>query len=300
MGYANLDLAALELLVGVEVHGSVGAASRRARLAQPNASRSLQRLERRLGVRLIDRRPSGSVLTAHGTVIAHWARRVLSEAEGLVKVAEGLRADAPVRLTVGASITVAEHLMPRWLMEFRGEHPEMSIHLQAHNSSLIFDLVSTSKCDIGFIETPLVPRGLHSVVIAKDELIVVVHPSHPWTRRRRALTATDLASTSLLVRERGSGTRTTLDLALREFDCAEPLLELGSAAAIRASVLDGVGPAVMSNLAVAEQLRSGQLQRVQVEGIDLTRELRAVWRSPRKLEGPPASLVRMIQRSTSS
>lgn len=297
MGSAHLDLAALELLLAVEVHGSVGAASRVAGVAQPNASRSLRQLERRLGVRLIDRRPTGSVLTAQGTMIAHWARRVLADVDKLLDVAEGLRSDQSAYLTVGASMTVAEHLMPRWLGEFRAEHPEVSIHLQMHNSAQVFALVSEGKCDIGFVESPLVERGLHSMVVGHDELIVVVHPSHPWARRRRRLTVAELAVTPILAREQGSGTRITLDRALHEYDRAAPLLELGSTAAIKASVLNGVGPAVMSTLAVAEQLNSGHLHRVEVEGLELPRALRAVWRPPRKLEGPAAALVRMIQRS---
>ena len=300
MGFGQLNLATLELLVGVEVHGSVGAASRAAGVAQSNASRSLKQLERQLGVRLIDRRPTGSVLTAHGTVIAHWAQRILADADKLLEVAGGLRADRSAHLTVSASMTVAEHLIPRWLVEFRGANPGVSIHLQVHNSAQVFELVSEGKCDIGFVESPSIPRGLHSVVVGHDELVLVVHRSHPWARRRHPLTMAELAATPLVVREPGSGTRITLELALREFPRAEPLLELGSAAAIRTSVLDGVGPAVMSTLAVADQLNSGELVRIDVDGLTLPRKLRAVWRPPRVLEGPAAGLIRMIQRSAHS
>ena len=300
MGRSHLDLAALELLIGVEVTGSVGAASRSAGIAQPNASRALRQLERVLGVGLFDRRPTGSVLTAQGTVIAHWARKILDDVATLQDVAAGLRNEATPQLTVSASMTVAEHLMPTWLGEFRESHPEVSIHLQMHNSAQVFALVADGGCDVGFVESPSVARGLHSVTVAHDELVVVVHPTHPWVRRRRPLTIAELAATPLVAREPGSGTRTTLDLALSEYPRAPSLLELGSAAAIRASVLGGVGPAVMSTLAVATQLESGELRRIAVTGLALPRPLRAVWRSPRTLDGPAAALVRMIRQSPSS
>jgi molybdate transport repressor ModE-like protein len=296
MGKAMLDLATLELLVGVDVHGSVGAASRAAGVAQPNASRALKALERHLGFPLIDRRPTGSALTAQGTVIAHWARRLLADADQLREIAEGFRSGHSAELTVCASMTVAEHLLPRWLGDYRSAHPEVRIHLQVHNSAQVFDLVSAGKCDIGFVESPSIPRGLHSMVVGRDELVVVVAPDHRWARRRRALTVAELASTPLIAREPGSGTRTTLDLALQEYDRAAPLLELASAAAIRASVLNSVGPAVMSSLAVADQLETGELRRIEVDGLALQRPLRAVWRSPRKLEGPAAALARLIQK----
>ncbi|MGW5300917.1 LysR substrate-binding domain-containing protein, partial [Rhodococcus aetherivorans] len=80
--------------------------------------------------------------------------------------------------------------------------------------------------------------------------------------------------------------------------CARPppLLARGRGAAVRTAALGGVGPAVLSTLAVADHLASGELRTVEVEGLDLARTLRAVWRPPRKLAGPAGDLVRMIVR----
>src|SRR3546814_19460528 len=104
-------------------------------------------------------------------------------------------------------------------------------------------------CDLGFVESPTVPKSLSSVTVARDSLVVVVHPDHPWARRRKPLTVAELAATPLLVREPGSGTRTTLDLALHESERGPPLLELGRSAAIRPRVLGCVGPVLLIPLA---------------------------------------------------
>ena len=105
-----------------------------------------------------------------------------------------------------------------------------------------------------------------------------------------------LAATPLLTREPGSGTRRTLDVALQDFDRPPPLLELGSGAAIRTSVIGGVGPAVLSTLAIADDVDSGELRVVEVEGLNLERTLRAVWRPPRKLRGPAGELLKLVLR----
>ncbi|MDH6285911.1 LysR family transcriptional regulator [Rhodococcus opacus] len=286
----------LELLVGVDDHGSLSAAARLTGMAQPNATRAIKQLERQFGMTLLQRSPTGSILTPQGTVIAHWARRVLSDTRRLLDVAEGLRAERAAELTVGASMTVAEHLMPGWLGQFRRLHSDVTIHLQVHNSTQVFERINSRICDVGFVESPTVPRPLKSLTVARDRLVVVVHPTHPWARRRKALTVAELALTPLLVREPGSGTRTTLDVALQEYDRAAPLLELGSAAAIRTSVLAGVGPAVMSTLAVAEQVGAGELKVIDVDGLELDRVLRAVWRGARQLDGPAGELVRLVRR----
>ena len=291
------DLVALELLVGVDDRGGLGAAARAAGLAQPNATRMLRRLERQLGAVLVRRGRTGSVLTPEGTVVAHWAREVLADAERLLDAAAALRVEQQPELVVAASMTVAEHLIPRWLGAFRTLRDDVQIQLQVHNSMRVCDVVAEGGCDVGFVEGPTVPEGLHSVAVARDRLVVVVPPQHPWARRRRPLTVAELAATPLVVREEGSGTRRTLDLALQEYDRAAPLLELGSGAAVRTSVLGGTGPAVLSTLAVAEYLDSGRLVAVAVDGLDLQRVLRAVWKPPRALSGPAGELVRLITRT---
>ncbi len=290
------DLLVLELLTGVDDHGSLSAAARAADVAQPNASRMIKQLEQRLGTPLLERRTTGATLTPHGRVLVHWARKVLEDASKLIEVAEGLRSERAAELTVSASMTVAEHLLPRWLGRLRAEQPEVGLHLNVRNSVRVFEEVAEGACDVGFVESPTVPPGLHSTTVAADRLVVVVPAGHPWTRRRRPLTVAELAATPLIVREPGSGTRTTLDVALQEYERAAPLVELGSAAAVRTSVLGGMGPAVMSTLAVSGEVRDSTLKVIPVEGLDLSRRLRAVWRPPRQLSGPAGDLVTIARR----
>jgi DNA-binding transcriptional LysR family regulator len=265
-------------------------------MSQPNASRAIRQLERRLGLALVERSPRGSTLTAQGTVIVHWARQVLADVERLVDAAATLRVEREAQLTVASSMTVAEYLLPEWLGDFRRLNPDVHIHLQVFNSMQVFERVTDGSCDLGFVEGPSVPEHLNKITVARDRLVVVVHPNHPWARRRRPLTMAELAATPLVVREPGSGTRHTLDLVLQEFERPAPLLELGSGAAIRTSVLGGVGPAVLSTLAIADDVEAGELRLVEVEGLDLQRTLRAVWRPPRNLDGPAGELLKLVLR----
>ncbi|PEG37468.1 LysR family transcriptional regulator [Mycolicibacterium agri] len=290
------EVATLELLVRIDEAGSLGAASRALAMSQPNASRAIRQLERRLGLRLVERSPRGSTLTAQGTVIAHWARQVLVDIQRLVDAAATLRVEREAQLRVASSMTVAESLLPQWLGDFRRLNPGVQIQLQVINSMQVCDRVTDGSCDLGFVEGPSVPEHLNKVTVARDRLVVVVHPEHPWARRRRPLTMAELAATPLLTREPGSGTRHTLDVVLAEFERPAPLLELGSGAAIRTSVLSGVGPAVLSTLPIADDVAEGDLKVVEVEGLDLQRTIRAVWRAPRTLDGPAAELLKLVLR----
>lgn len=292
------DLESLRLLVLVGELGSLGRAAGELGIAQPSASKRLSTLERRLGVVLVDRGRRGSVLTPAGVVVTERARRVLDEVAGLVEGARALRSAQEAELSVAASMTVAEHLAPGWIGELRRARPDLRVGLRVTNSETVGALVRDGVVDLGFVEAPgPPPPGLSSRRAAVDRLALVVAPGHPWSRRRRPLTPPELAATPLVMRERGSGTRDTLDRALP--DACPPALELGSTTAVRGAVVAGVAPAVLSVLAVAVDLAEGRLVEVPVE-LDLRRVLRAVWPGGRKLVGPAAELLAVATRRSST
>lgn len=292
------DLDSLRLLALVGESGSIGKAADDLGIAQPSASKRLAALERRLGLVLIDRSRQGSTLTPAGRMVWGWAHQVLDALDGLLTGAEALRGKRDAELRVAASMTIAEHLAPLWIGELRKADPQLYVGLQVTNSEIVAEHVRSGEVNIGFVESPTAPSGLSTRRVASDRLLVVVCPSHPWARKRRPLSAAELIATALVVREHGSGTRETLELALRRAGSGEvtPLAELGSAAAVRNAVIAGTGPAVISELTVASDLTEGRLIEVPVEGIDLRRGLRAVWPSGRKLIGPAAELVSLASR----
>lgn len=285
------DLTALELLVAVADHGSLGAGSGEIGVAQPNASRSMARLERQLGLPLLVRSTRGSTLTPEGLLVVDWARRTLQAARALTDGAAGLSADDRAALTVGASQTVAEHLLPAWLARLRVLHHETPVAVHVLNSSEVTAGVIDGRFGLGFIEDPTPPRGVHATSTGSDELVLVVAPSHPWARRSAAVEADELAATSLVTREVGSGTRVALEQALAPRRLSPAALELPSNAAVRVSVSAGSGPAVLSRLAVRDALGAGTLQEVALTGLDLRRPLRAIWIGPLQLRGTSGDLV---------
>jgi DNA-binding transcriptional LysR family regulator len=292
------DVESLRLLVLVGELGSLGRAAERLRIAQPSASKRLATLERRLGLVLVDRTRRGSELTPSGVVVAGWARKVLDELDALVTGADALRAKRDAELRVAASMTVAEYLAPGWIGELRRNEPTLYVALQVTNSERVADLVRKGEVDVGFVESPSAPSGLSARRVGTDRLVVVVAPGHPWARRRRPLQAMELAATPLVVREHGSGTRGTVESALRGagVSLAVPLVELGSTTAVRSAVMAGTGPAVISELAVTAELAEGRLVKVDVTGVTFRRTLRAVWPAGRRLVGPAAELLTVAAR----
>jgi DNA-binding transcriptional LysR family regulator len=294
---SRTDLASLETLLAVTEHGSIGAAARALGLRQPSVTDRLQRLERHLELSLLVRSPQGTRLTAEGAAVADWARATLAASDLLEAGAAALRRRHGGELRVSASMTISEYLVPRWLTDLRVAAPAVTVSLRVGNSEQVADDVLRADADLGFVEGLSVPNGLHHRVFATDELVVVVADGHPWARRRRPLTAAELAATPLIVRERGSGTRETLAraLAVAGFEPVSPQLELGSTAAVKAAVATSQGISVLSRLAAADDVAAGRLRVVEVADLSLRRRLRVVWRQHTTLTGPAADLARRAQ-----
>lgn len=293
------DLDSLQLLLEVADTGSLGRAAVRHGLSQPAVSARVRSMEGLVGFTLLSRGARGSSLTPAGALLADWARAVLQAAEVLDTGIDTLRGDRTGRLRVTASLTVAEHLLPSWLVRLAATHPDTAVSLDAGNSAHVAAAVLAGQADLGFVEGPDLPVGLEVQVVARDRLVVVAPRAHPWARRRRPVEAAELAATRLVQREPGSGTRTSLEVALAGFaPLAAPLLELSTSSGVRSAVAAGAGPAVLSDLAVRDDVTAGRLVRVPVRGVDLSRRLRAVWPQGQRLTAAAADLLALVAGMT--
>lgn len=274
------SLANLEVLVETDSHGSISAAARALGISQPSASAALRRLERRSGVDLLVRSARGSTLTPNGRAMASWAQDVLAASDRFEAAVATLRTQPSHRIQIAASMTIAEYVAPHWFTRLASNSRQRhDVELVVRNSQEVMALVDDGAAEIGFIEGHHLDRGLRARVFGTDELVVVVAPDHPWAGRR-SLTVDKLLTGHLVVRERGSGTRDVLEEALKRVGSHLPshLPYLGSTAAVKTAVRHSAAVAVVSKLAVADDLARGALVSIPVLGVDFSRELRVVWK----------------------
>ena len=302
------DLAGMELLVAVGELGSLTRVAALLGVSQQAVSSRIRSLEGQIGTTLIARSPRGSTLTATGAMITGWATEVLAAAERMEAGIESIRSQALRQLDVAASLTIAEYLLPRWLVTLRdrqeaaGQVPTQ-IGLSAANSETVIALVREGAVPLGFIETPDIPTDLRAVTLGSDTLMVAVSPTHAWARRRKPITAKELAETPLITREEGSGTRKALEQLFEGLDgvagrIASPRVELSSTAAVRSAIASGVAPGVLSSLAISDDLALRRLVTVDTIGFRLTRKLSAVWANgPRPSQAPAQDMIAIARQS---
>ena len=235
-----MNMEYLRLFDAVAQAGSITGAAERLFASQPAISRQLARLERNLGVRLFDRMPRGVKLTRAGDLLRGYARRIFStEVEAAEAIAEfrGLRRG---RLHLGASLTIGSYLLPGILAQYCRGYPEIAVTLEIANTHDIQEQLLSAELDMAFTEGLVQSEELEAVVFAHDELIAVAPAGHAITRARR-VTAARFCALPLILRERGSGTRLHSERALMQLGLqCRPILELGSAEAIKRAVRNGL------------------------------------------------------------
>jgi len=261
-------------------------AGHRLNLSQPAVSAQIRALERHYGARLFEVRHRRVHLTAEGEALLPYAERVLDllrEADDAVAATQGLRRG---RLTLGASATIGNYLLPPLLARFAAAHPALRVEVQVGTTAEVVARVVADELPFGLVEAPVAQPDLEARPFAEDEMVLIAPPDHPWTRHG-AVSPDDLRGRPLLRREPGSGTQTLVDHALERAGVAMPAaMLLGSTEALKEAVLAGLGVAWVPRLAAARELAAGDLVGVRVAGLELSRTLYVVAPVGRRL--PPA------------
>jgi molybdate transport repressor ModE-like protein len=300
------DLDSLRLLTRIAGTGSLGKAAAEHGITQPAVTARLRSVEKLVGVPVVARGRQGSTLTPDGALLVDWAKDLLAAAEALGAGIEALQAGGRAsaeghEIAVSATTTVAEQLLPRWLARLADHRPDAAVRLAPAAPGLVVGAVLGGAAPLGFVEGPVPPDGLDGVVVARDALVVVAPPGHPWAGRAVPVGPDELSGTPLVEREPAAGPRVCFAAALAAAQPglvpAEPLVEVTTASAALAAVRQGVGPAVLSSLAADAELAAGTVVRVPVAGVDLTRRLRAVWRRGDRPDGVARDLLRVAVRS---
>lgn len=285
-----IQMSSLALLVGIADHGSLSSGARSVGMAQSNATRAIKTLERRLGYELLTRATTGSKLTPEGTLTVEWARDALQSLNTLWTGAQALAEPEDREFIFAASMTVAEHLAPRWIGRLYEADSHIKTKMRVMNSREVISAVQGREVELGFVETPDIPATLSSRIVWTDELVLIAPNSHPWAQRSTPVTLSEIARTALVEREAGSGTRAFLDEGI-EGSRVTPIVEFNSNSAICQAVSAGMGPAILSRLAVENSLRMGTFSLIPLAGGNLTRNLRAVWIGPEPTNGPAAIVL---------
>ncbi|MDO8671421.1 MAG: selenium metabolism-associated LysR family transcriptional regulator [Dehalococcoidia bacterium] len=265
----------LEVFYTVAKRLSYSRAAEELFISQPAVSRHVHALEKELGAKLLGQVGNRVYLTDAGRIVFDYAQRVFALTEETKRALAEFEGLERGYLRLGASSTPGIYLLPSVITLFRQRYPGVEVSLDIANSQQIEEKVLRNELDLGFVGARFLPE-LHVQPYVRDELVLIVPPSHQFASRE-AVSPQELDQEIFILREAGSGTRRVFEQELSRLGITlRRPMELTGCEAVKRAVAAGMGIAVVSEYSVSLELAHGLLCRIKLSSLQLARELSIV------------------------
>ena len=238
-------------------------------MTQPAVTFQVRQLEEYFNTRLFDRTHNKVNLTPAGERVAEFAERIFDLYEEMENRVRDLTGEISGALTIGASTTIAEYMLPALLGEFKNRYPDINLRLKVSNSEGIVSMVEQNVIDLGVVESQVSNKNLIVEVCHEDQLVVVAAPDHELVKRGGKVSASDIVRYPFVSREEGSGTRDVIMHYLLEHKITPSdmtfSLELGSPEAIKGAVEAGMGITILSRSIIGKELKLNMLAELELD-----------------------------------
>jgi DNA-binding transcriptional LysR family regulator len=275
----NLDY--LRTFLKVVQLGNFSEVAKELSISQPAVSFQIQRLERDLGVRLLERHMKKVVVTEAGRRLVKFAEKVEKERAQLFADIDQLRDEVMGDLIIAASTIPGEYLLPSMLGEFKQRYPSIGVQVAISDSMDVINGVKGGQYEIGFCGVASEGSDLEFFKMARDEIVLIVPADHPFAKKKK-ITFADIAGEPIISREESSGTRRSLEKLLLDggYDAKrfEPKLILSTSQSIVSAVEEGIGIAFVSSLAIKKSVALGLVKQVPIDGVKMSRDFYCVYR----------------------
>ena len=294
----NMNIKQLEIFVNIVTTGSFSKGAEAAFITQSTASQHIAALECLCGVRLLDRTGRGAVPTEAGKIMLLHAQQVLkSLKETEQAIMQFSQADG-VELSVGGSTIPGTYLLPKAIAALRASDPGINVKVEIGDSSEILAKLVNEHIEIGVVGTAVDKKQFTSEPLGHDLILLVARKGHAWSGRA-VVQLDELLKVPIIMREKGSGTNDVVAAALRRHGMKTEDLKvsatIASSEAIKQAVLADCGVAFVSEMAVREELKLGELVAINLSGLTITRSFSLVQRRGRALS-PAAAAFSLILR----
>ncbi|MCL2661655.1 MAG: LysR family transcriptional regulator [Acidobacteriaceae bacterium] len=257
----------------VATHLNFSRAAEELLLTQPAVTQQIRCLEEDFGVSLFDRTGGRITLTVAGKTLLPYAERLKEISDETFAAVAGTRGEQAGHLSIGASQTIGQYLLPYLVAGFLRENPRVNVTAISGNGDEMLEAVIAHRTQIALIEGPALRKDVHTEPFMEDEMALVVPAGHEWAGHEIEIDA--LRNAPLLMREFGSGSRRVVEQALAHAGLSRKNLhvrmELDSTEGLLNAVEAGLGITFVSRWAVRNQLSLGTLQLARVRGLVLTR-----------------------------
>ncbi|MCZ4695435.1 LysR family transcriptional regulator [Ancylomarina euxinus] len=246
-------------------------------ISQPAVTKHIKELESRLNIALFERKGNKIYLTKAGKLIYTHLKKIKQAYQEMEFELGRLNDTFKGVLRVGASSTISQYLIPKVIAAFHKRYPKIELHLLNGNSFEVEQKLFENEIDLGLVENVSSQSSIKYIDFLDDELVIVTSSNSVYAKKK-TLSAEDLQTLPIVLREKGSGTLEVIQKALSKYnipiDKLNILIHLGSTEAIKNFLCDFDGIAVVSVSSIEKELRLKEITQLELKGIRLNRKFR--------------------------
>lgn len=278
----HVTLRQLKVFETVARHGSFTRAAEELFLSQPTVSMQVKQLAEAVGQPLFEQVGRKMYLTHIGEELHRTCQAMFETWNRFEMAAADMKGLKKGRLRL-ACVTTAKYFLPRLLGPFCERYPGIDVKLEVANREAVIERLARNEDDLYIMGSPPPQFDIASHPFLENPLVAIAPRHHPLAGKRRIPLA-EFASERMLLRERGSGTRTATERYFREHGIElRSRMELGSNEAIKQAVAGGLGVTVMSQHTLSLEPMQGQLSVLNVEGFPIMLAWYAVYPGNKQL-----------------
>jgi DNA-binding transcriptional LysR family regulator len=249
-------------------------------LTQPAVSLQIQALEEVYETKLFDRSSNTVTLTPAGETLYRYAKEILGLYASAEKDIGGITGLVKGSISIGASTTIGNYVLPSVISDFKKKSPKIKLHLLVGNTKRIVELLNAGNVDLGLVEGEVTKYKLMTEKLIADELTLIVPAFHPWAKKKE-VSMLDIIKEPFIFREEGSGTRQVIEkyLAKRGISTQDMKITtiLGSTEAIKEAVENGTGISIVSKWAVRRESRFGSIKFLKFKEVRMLRNFSLIF-----------------------
>lgn len=290
-----MDFDQLKTFLEVARLGSFSRAAEKVLRSQPAVSAQIRQLEQEYGQKLFDRSAKAVRLTPAGEVVLEYARQLLALQSKSLQAATHQSGVPFGTLSIGANEGTFLYVLPNVLAKFHRKFPRVRISVYRSFTHKVCEKVEEGAIDLGVVTMRVKSPSLKVIPVFRDRILLMVGPRSPLFNRK-SVALEELAQEPLIVPKTGS-IRKLMEKHLRPFrEELNITMELTSVVMIKRFVRDGFGVSLMCAAFARENVRRGDIRLLEIEGLELWRELGLVYRRDRSLPLPAASFLELARK----
>ncbi len=275
-----MDIWQLNIFCKVVELKSFSKAGSSVHLSQPTVSSHIKDLEDHFGCRLIDRLAKEVTPTKAGELLYTYARKMISlRDETEIALAE-FHGKIQGKLVIGGSTIPGGYILPRIVGGFIKKYPDVTISLIIGDTEKIISEILSGNLELGIVGAKSDDKRVAQEKLIEDEMALVVSAEHKWAEKKH-ITLQMLFGEPFIIRESGSGTLKSIQENLipagYNIENLKVIAEMGSTGAVIQGIKSNIGVSVLSSVAVSEELKSGILKILSIQGLKLKRNFYLTW-----------------------